>query len=81
MIYLVLVAFVAALGGFLFGYDTAIISGTIGFVKTKFELDAHAEGWFVSSALVGCILGVAFTGVLNDWFGRKKPCSCPVCFF
>lgn len=72
MLYLVLVAFVAALGGFLFGYDTAIISGTIGFVKTKFELDAVSEGWFVSSALVGCILGVMFTGLINDWFGRKK---------
>ena len=62
----------AALGGFLFGYDTAIISGTIGFVKTKFELNAVAEGWFVSSALVGCIFGVMFTGLINDWFGRKK---------
>lgn len=72
MLYLILVAFVAALGGFLFGYDTAIISGTIGFVKTKFELDAVTEGWFVSSALVGCIIGVAFTGLINDWFGRKK---------
>lgn len=72
MLYLILVAFVAALGGFLFGYDTAIISGTIGFVKTKFELNAVAEGWFVSSALVGCIFGVMFTGLLNDWFGRKK---------
>ena len=72
MLYLILVAFVAALGGFLFGYDTAIISGTIGFVKTKFALDAVAEGWFVSSALVGCIFGVMFTGLLNDWFGRKK---------
>ena len=72
MLYLILVAFVAALGGFLFGYDTAIISGTIGFVKTKFELDTVAEGWFVSSALVGCIWGVMFTGLINDWFGRKK---------
>ncbi|MGY8717065.1 MAG: sugar porter family MFS transporter, partial [Verrucomicrobiia bacterium] len=72
MLYLILVAFVAALGGFLFGYDTAIISGTIGFVKTKFELNAVAEGWFVSSALVGCIFGVMFTGLINDWFGRKK---------
>ena len=48
--YLLFIALTAALGGFLFGYDTAVISGTIGFVKSKFALDAVMEGWFVSSA-------------------------------
>lgn len=66
-----LLAFVASLGGFLFGYDTAVISGTISLVKAKFALDAIAEGWFVSSALVGCIIGVSFAGYLSDRFGRK----------
>jgi hypothetical protein len=46
------ISLVAALGGFLFGYDTAVISGTVGFVKTQFALDALMEGWFVASALV-----------------------------
>ena len=69
---LVALAFVAALGGFLFGFDTAVISGTVSFVKAQFELSAWAEGWFVSSALVGCILGVAGAGVLSDRFGRKR---------
>jgi len=69
--YLPLLAFVASLGGFLFGYDTAVISGTISMVKAKFALDAIAEGWFVSSALVGCIIGVTFAGWLSDRFGRK----------
>ncbi|WP_422079319.1 sugar porter family MFS transporter [Ulvibacterium sp.] len=64
-------AVIAALGGFLFGYDTAIISGTIGFVKTQFELSTILEGWYVSSALVGTILGVSIAGVLSDKFGRK----------
>ena len=50
--YLMFIALTAALGGFLLGYDTAVISGTIGFVKSKFALDAAMEGWFVSSALV-----------------------------
>lgn len=70
--YLVLIAFIAALGGFLFGFDTAVISGTITFVKAKFVLDTVAEGWFVSSALVGCIIGVSVSGFRSDSFGRKK---------
>jgi len=70
--YLLFIALTAALGGFLFGFDTAVISGTIGFVKSKFALDAVMEGWFVSSALVGCIAGVSFAGELSDRFGRKK---------
>jgi sugar porter (SP) family MFS transporter len=66
-----MLAFVASLGGFLFGYDTAVISGTISLVKAQFLLDAVAEGWFVSSALVGCIAGVSVAGFLSDRFGRK----------
>ena len=65
-------AVIAAFGGFLFGYDTAIISGTIGFVKTQFELDTVMEGWYVSSALVGTILGVSIAGILSDKYGRKN---------
>lgn len=69
--YLFFIAITAALGGFLFGYDTAVISGTISFVKNKFDLNTAMEGWFVSSALVGCIAGVAMAGELSDRFGRK----------
>lgn len=65
-------AFIAALGGFLFGYDTAIISGTIGLVKSQFELSTIMEGWYVSSALVGTILGVSVAGILSDKYGRKN---------
>jgi len=70
--YLLFIALSAAFGGFLFGYDTAIISGTISFVKVKFALNTNMEGWFVSSALVGCIAGVVFAGELSDRFGRKR---------
>ncbi len=69
--YLLMLSIVAALGGFLFGFDTAVISGTEGFVKDKFQLDALAEGWFVGIALLGCILGVLIAGFLSDGFGRK----------
>jgi len=69
---LLMLSSVAALGGFLFGFDTAVISGTISFVKTQFGMNAVAEGWFVSSALLGCIIGVSMAGLLSDKFGRKK---------
>jgi sugar porter (SP) family MFS transporter len=65
-------ALIAALGGFLFGYDTAIISGTIGLVKAQFGLNTVMEGWYVSSALVGTILGVSVAGILSDSYGRKR---------
>ena len=67
----VLLSFVAALGGILFGYDTAVISGTISAVADKFRLDAMAKGWYVGCALVGSIGGVAVAGWLSDRFGRK----------
>jgi len=69
------ISLIAALGGFLFGFDTAVISGTVTFVRSQFSLDAVAEGWFVSSALLGCIIGVAFTGILSDRFGRRRVLS------
>jgi len=70
-IYLYLVCLVAALGGFLFGFDTAVISGTVSLVKHDFNLDANYEGWFVSCALLGCIIGVSISGKLSDGYGRK----------
>ena len=53
--YLMLLSVIAALGGFLFGYDEAVISGTISDVSAQFGLTALAEGWFVGSALLGAI--------------------------
>ena len=69
--YLAMVCFVASLGGLLFGFDTAVISGTVGMVETQFELSKVELGWFTSSALVGCILGAVMAGVLGDKYGRK----------
>lgn len=69
--YIVWLAVIASLGGFLFGYDTAVISGTLAFVRHQFGLVAAMEGWYVSSALVGCIAGVSVAGWLSDQFGRK----------
>ncbi|RYY62812.1 MAG: MFS transporter [Chitinophagaceae bacterium] len=61
-----------AIGGLLFGFDTAVISGAIQLIKTQFSLDTAMEGWLVSSGLVGCIIGVLVTGILSDRIGRKK---------
>jgi len=71
LLYVVFLAGVAALGGFLFGYDTAVISGTIGSVATQFNLNDVSTGWYVGCALVGSIFGVAIAGKLSDQFGRK----------
>ena len=64
-------ALTAAMAGFLFGFDTAVISGTIELVRLQFELSDAGIGWFVSSALFGAISGVIFSGYLSDRFGRK----------
>jgi MFS transporter, SP family, arabinose:H+ symporter len=69
--YLYGICLISTLGGFLFGYDTAVISGTLTFVRTQFQMNSLLEGWFVGSALLGCIVGVAFAGILADQFGRK----------
>jgi SP family arabinose:H+ symporter-like MFS transporter len=71
-IYVSLITLTATLGGFLFGFDTAVISGTISFVKLQFGMSSLMEGWYVSSALLGCIAGVAISGKLSNKLGRKK---------
>lgn len=70
--YIYLISSVAALGGLLFGYDTAVIAGAIGFLREKFQLSAAMMGWAASSAIIGCVFGAMFAGKLSDEFGRKK---------
>ncbi len=70
--YVTFLSVVAALGGFLFGYDTAVISGTIDQVTNQYNLDLIQQGWYVGCALVGSIAGVLFAGVISDAWGRKK---------
>ncbi|MEJ7739877.1 MAG: sugar porter family MFS transporter [Chitinophagaceae bacterium] len=66
------ICFAAALGGLLFGFDTAVISGTIQLVNKQFNMNAVTEGWFVSSGLLGSIIGVIIAGLLSDKIGRKN---------
>lgn len=69
--YVIFMTFVAALGGILFGYDTAVISGTTEIVRNQFMLTDLSEGWYVGCALIGSIFGVAIAGTLSDYIGRK----------
>lgn len=71
-LYVYSVSIIAAVGGFLFGYDTAVIAGAIPFMEKYFSLSAAQLGMAVSSALLGCIVGATFAGSLADKFGRKK---------
>lgn len=69
--FLVFITFVASLGGLLFGFDTAVISGTFGFIEEQYALSKLMVGWFGSSALVGSIVGALVAGGLGDKYGRK----------
>lgn len=69
--HVIFMAVVAAIGGILFGYDTAVISGTTEIVRNQFSLTASGEGWYVGCALVGSIVGVLLAGSLSDYLGRK----------
>ena len=71
-LYLIGISFVSTIGGFLFGYDTAIISGCNTFLETHFELSPAMLGWLLSSALLGTILGCVISGAITDKYGRKK---------
>ncbi len=70
--YIGFLSIVAAIGGFLFGYDTAVISGTIAQISSQFGLDTVSQGWYVGCALIGSIAGVSCGGFLGDRFGRRN---------
>ncbi|MGM0879607.1 MAG: sugar porter family MFS transporter [Bacillota bacterium] len=72
MKFVTLVSMVSALGGLLFGFDTAVVSGAIGFMEQRFDLSKIEVGWAVSSLIIGCIIGAAMSGLLSDRFGRKR---------
>jgi len=69
--FILAISSVAALGGLLFGFDTAVISGAIPSLQALFRLDEYALGWAVSSILIGCALGAIVAGKLADRFGRR----------
>ena len=79
--YVVLISLTAALGGLLFGFDTAIISGTIPFIRSYFSLDPATLGWTVSSGLIGCTAGCLLAGYSADRYGRRTTLILCAVFF
>jgi SP family arabinose:H+ symporter-like MFS transporter len=69
---LALITLVAGVGGFLFGYDTAVINGANQYLKAHFNLNSVQEGVAGASAILGCIPGAMVAGFLSDRFGRRK---------
>ena len=66
------IAFVAAIGGFLFGYDLGMISAANIYLEDQFKLNEHALGWATSSAVLGCVFGPLLGAFLCDRVGRKR---------
>lgn len=71
--YILAVTSVAALGGFLFGYDWVVIGGAKPFYEEFFGItdQQSVQGWVMGSAIIGCIAGVIIAGTLSDRYGRK----------
>ncbi|NBJ32599.1 sugar porter family MFS transporter [Serratia fonticola] len=70
--YILRICGIAALGGILFGYDTAVISGAIDALKAYFDLSPAETGWAVSNVVIGCVVGAFGAGPLAGRYGRKK---------
>ena len=69
--YILGISFISALGGYLFGFDFAVISGALPFLREQFALTAWWEGFLTGSLALGCIVGCLFAGNLADRYGRK----------
>ncbi len=70
--YTVRISLIVALGGFLLGFDSALISGVVPFIKEYFDLNEIQVGWSVSCLIFGVIFGNIVAGPLSDAYGRRK---------
>ena len=71
-LYVISVTLVAAIGGLIFGFDTAIVAGATRYMKEQFSLNALQEGWAVSVVLIGCMFGAGLAGPISDRIGRRR---------
>jgi sugar porter (SP) family MFS transporter len=69
--YIIGISFISALGGYLFGFDFAVISGALPFLRPEFQLTPWWEGFLTGSLALGCIVGCLLAGKLSDKYGRK----------
>src|SRR2546426_829679 len=79
--YIYLIALVAAAGGFNYGFDIVIMSGAILFMEKEFAMAPSTKGFAMSSAIIGCILGLVIGAWLTDRIGRKKTLFCSAVLF
>ena len=70
--FIILISAIAAIGGFLFGFDSGVINGTVAALKEAFHSSAAASGFNVASMLLGCAGGAFLAGSLADKFGRRN---------
>ncbi|SEP04750.1 sugar porter family MFS transporter [Aquisalimonas asiatica] len=80
-LYIFVICCIAALGGFLFGFDSGVINGTVDGLQTAFDSDAAGTGFNVASMLLGCAVGAFFAGRLADRFGRRTLLIVAAIFF
>ena len=80
-LYLYFICLIATMGGLMFGFDVAIISGAVPFIQPYFGWNELQLGWGVSSLLLGAIAGAFGSGVLSDMYGRKKVLIVVALFF
>lgn len=69
--YIIGISFISALGGYLFGFDFAVISGALPFLRTEFALDPVWEGFLTGSLALGCIIGCLIAGSIAEKYGRR----------
>lgn len=79
--FVMLVTCVATIGGFLFGFDSGVINGTVDGLKTAFNSEDIGTGFNVASMLLGCAIGAAVAGWLSDKFGRRMMMIVAAVFF
>ena len=79
--FIILISLVATIGGFLFGYDSGVINGTVGGITAAFDSDAAVTGFNVASMLLGCAIGAWFAGTLADRYGRRTMLLWAAAFF
>ena len=70
-VYIIAISFVSALGGYLFGFDFAVISGALPFLQKQFQLDTYWEGFATGSLALGAIVGCLVAGSYSDKYGRR----------
>ncbi len=70
--YILGISFISALGGYLFGFDFAVITGALPFLRDQFGLDAYWEGFATGSLALGAIIGCLIAGAVSDQYGRRK---------